>query len=70
MSLIYLTERLSRGNKIISEWYHFWPHFAYVFNGLIVQNGIEFGAIVARMKLISGTVLYFAVNFGARLYGI
>ena len=31
MSLIYLAEGLSRGNKIISEWYYFWPHFAYVF---------------------------------------
>ena len=31
MSLIYLAKRPSRSNKITSEWYHFWPHFAYVF---------------------------------------
>ena len=40
------------------------------FNGLIVQNGNEFGTIVARMKQIPGTVLYFEANFGAGLYGI
>ena len=31
MSLIYLAQRPSRGNKIINEGYHFWPHFAHVF---------------------------------------
>ena len=26
------TREPSSGNKVISEWYHFWPHFAYVIN--------------------------------------
>ena len=29
------------------------------FNGLIVQNGTEFGVIVARMKQIPGTLAIF-----------
>ena len=40
------------------------------FNGLIVPNGTEFGAIVTRMEQVPGTVAIFDVNFGAGLYGI
>ena len=40
MPLIYLVQRLNRGNKIISEWYHFWPHFAYIFKTQVQQNAI------------------------------